>query len=162
MRSKRIIQRLTDFGIRLGLACLCLLGTASAYELEVVTDQGSVHYSQSDILALDGASLVTQTPWTDGELHFQGALLSTVLADASVEADQLLAKALNEYAVVISVPTAIDEGAFVAVQIDGEPMRVRDKGPFWIVFPWSDRPDLLERDVRSWSIWQLQQLSPVE
>lgn len=162
MRSERIFQRLIDFGIRLGLACLCLLGTALAYDLEVVTEHGSVHYTQSDILALDSFSLVSQTPWTQGQLHFQGARLETLIADAGIEAEQVFAKALNEYSVIIPLKTAIEEGAFIAVQIDGEMMRVRDKGPFWIVFPWSERPDLLERDVRSWSIWQLQYLGPVE
>ncbi|WP_157954357.1 molybdopterin-dependent oxidoreductase [Saccharospirillum mangrovi] len=159
---ERLFQRLAHHGIRLGLASACLAGTVSAYDLEVVTDHGSVHYSQSDILALDPSSLDTETPWTDGSLHFEGASLAAVLADAGVDADQLLAKALNDYTVVIPVQTAIDEGAFVAVRIDGDWMRVRDKGPFWIVFPWSDRPDLLDRDVRSWSIWQLQHLGPVE
>lgn len=146
----------------LGLAGLCLAGNASGYDLVVRDHSGQAHYTQAELLALDNTVLTTDTPWTDGLLAFEGARLARVLEDAGVEAEQLLASALNGYSVVISVPEAIQEGAFIAVQIDGEPMRVRDKGPFWLVFPWVDRPELLSREVRSWSVWQLERLEAVE
>lgn len=158
MRLKRIFRSL----LPLGIAVFLLAGKAHAYDLVVGNHSDSVRYTQADLIALDSVTLETDTPWTDGLLKFQGARLETVLEDAEVDAEQLLASALNGYSVVISVPTAIKEGAFIAVQIDGEPMRVRDKGPFWLVFPWAERPELLNREVRSWSIWQLQRLEPVE
>ena len=158
MRLERIFRSL----LRLGIGAFLLAGQAYAYDLVVSNHSNSVHYTQADLLALDSVTLETNTPWTDGLLQFEGARLETVLDDAEVDAEQLLASALNGYSVVISVPTAIKEGAFIAVQIDGQPMRVRDKGPFWLVFPWAERPELLNREVRSWSVWQLQRLEPVE
>ncbi|PTY37461.1 hypothetical protein BGP77_13235 [Saccharospirillum sp. MSK14-1] len=141
---------------------MLLVSQAFGYDLVIGRDAHSVRYTQTDLLALDDTILETETPWTDGLLQFEGAHLATVLDDADIRAEQLLASALNGYSVVISVATAIEEGAFIAVQMDGRPMRVRDKGPFWLVFPWSDKPELLNREVRSWSIWQLQRLEPVE
>lgn len=141
---------------------MMLVGQAYAYDLVISNNTDRLNYSQQDLLALGTTTLETTTPWTDGRLQFAGASLAAVLDDAGVEAEQLLARALNGYSVVISVPAAIAAGAFIAVQIDGQPMRVRNKGPFWIVFPWDEQPDLLNREVRSWSVWQLQQLAPVE
>lgn len=157
MRLKWIYRRLLHLAVG-----LCLTGYASAYELQIQDGERRFSYTQADLLAMHDAPLQTTTPWTDGVLHLEGALLKTVLADAGIDAERMLAKALNDYSVMISIPEAIEEGAFIAVQMDGEPMRVRDKGPFWIVFPWSDKPELLEREIRSWSIWQLQRLDRVE
>lgn len=158
MRLERIFRSL----LHLGIGAFLFTGQAAAYELVVSSHSNSVRYSQADLLALDTTTLETTTPWTDGLQRFEGARLETVLDNADVEAEHLLASALNGYSIVISVATAINEGAFIAVQVDGEPMRVRDKGPFWLVFPWAERPELLNREVRSWSVWQLQRLEPVE
>jgi len=139
-----------------------LTGQAFAYDLVVGTGANSMHYTQADLLRLDTTSLETTTPWTDGLIVFEGARLETVLEASDIDAEQLLASALNGYSVVISVATAIEEGALIAVQANGEPMRVRDKGPFWLVFPCTDRTELLNREMRSWSVWQLQRLETVE
>ena len=37
-------------------------------------------------------------------------------------------------------------------------MRVRDKGPLWIVFPWSEHPELVTERIRTWAVWQLTRL----
>lgn len=158
MRLERIFRPL----LHLGIGAFLFAGQAYAYDLVVSSHTRSVRYTQAELLALETSTLETTTPWTDGIQRFEGARLETVLENADVDAEQLLASALNGYSVVISVATAIKEGAYIAVQVDGEPMRVRDKGPFWLVFPWAERPELLNREVRSWSIWQLQRLEPVE
>lgn len=138
-----------------------LAGLASAEHLHIEgPDRRQVH-TQASLLALEDATLRTQTPWTDGELRFGGASLATVLASANISGGWLEAEALNGYSVTLPVGEVIEQGAFVAVSIDGEPMRVKDKGPFWIVFPWSERPDLLNREVRAWSIWQVTRLKVV-
>ena len=43
----------------------------------------------------------------------------------------------------------------VALKMDGRYMRVRDKGPLWIVFPWDDYPELADEKTKQRSIWQL-------
>ena len=49
-------------------------------------------------------------------------------------------------------------GAFLATRIDGQPMRVKDKGPIWIVYPWSGNPALDTPPFHARSIWQLRSL----
>lgn len=156
------ITRLLKQCVPIASALFFWAGGAQAYNLEISTDTSVKHYTQADIMRLAGDSLHTRTPWTDGLLHFQGVTLAALLSDAGLNSEQMRARSLNGYSVDIPVQTAIERGAFVAVQLDGEPMKVRDKGPFWIVFPWTNRPELLNHEVRSWSIWQLQRLERMD
>lgn len=136
-------------------ALVTLPALTLAENLVVEGPDKQVTLSQQALLALDHDPLTTETPWTDGELRFDGAPLAAVLALADIDSGQLVAQALNGYSVDIPVSAALDSEAFIAVRINGEIMRVKDKGPFWIVFPWSEKPGLLNREVRAWSIWQL-------
>lgn len=140
---------------------LPLLLTATslrAQTLEVTGPSGTRTYTQTSLLALGSEQLHTETPWTDGQQAFSGVPLKQVLAEVGITGGQVEAEALNGYSVDIPVEAAVEAGAFVAVHLDGAPMRVKDKGPYWIVFPWSANDDLYNRDVRAWSIWQLVRL----
>jgi len=144
------------------LAALFLLmwpaAHALAETLEVSGPNGTHSFTQASLLELGGDQLITQTPWTDGQLTFSGVPLKQVLAEAGIEVGQVSAEALNGYSVDIPVAAAVEAGAFVASHLDGKPMRVKDKGPYWIIFPWSSNADLDNREVRAWSIWQLKRL----
>lgn len=144
------------------LTCLALAAPAWAEPLLIDGPEGEVRVSQADVLALSDQQIVTETPWTDGTLAFHGAPLSAVLAVAGVEDGWVNARGLNNYSVNLPLEQAVAANAFLAVQINGELMRIKDKGPFWIIFPWSDRPELLTRDIRSWSVWQLQTLRALD
>lgn len=142
---------------------IALLGCRTlADTLKVIGPAGSHTYTQESILDLGGKTLETETPWTDGLLEFTGVPLQRLLAEAGIEHGKIAAEALNGYSVDIPVEPALAAQAFIAVQINGEPMRVKDKGPFWIIFPWSSHPTLNNRDVRAWSIWQLTRLQVLE
>lgn len=142
-------------------ACLLLIAAVQpvlAETLRITGPDGTRTFTQESLLALGAEQLHTKTPWTDGDMTFEGVPLDRVLAEVGIEGGQVAAEALNGYSVDIPVAAAVDAGAFLAVHLNGAPMRVKDKGPYWIVFPWSTNPDLNNRDVRAWSIWQLQHL----
>ena len=46
----------------------------------------------------------------------------------------------------------------LAVRMNGQLMRTRDKGPIWIVYPWSRHPELDDFLTREKSVWQLNAL----
>ncbi len=133
-----------------------------AEPLLITGPEGEFSFSQEDILALSDQEVVTETPWTDGTLRFRGAPLATVLAEAGIEQGWVNARGLNNYAVNLPIEQVFAAKAFLAVHLNGELMRIKDKGPFWIIFPWDEHPDLLTRDIRAWSVWQLQALSVLD
>lgn len=102
--------------------------------------------------------LRTRTPWTEGETLFEDVPLGRLLDAAGARGAATQAVALNDYRVELPLGDEIAARALVAFRADGKEMRVRDKGPLWIVFPWSQQPSLDRKDVHARSVWQLKEL----
>ena len=66
--------------------------------------------------------------------------------------------ALNDYQVEIPVSDFREAGLLIAYKRNGATMRIRDNGPLWIVFPFSQNEELLNRAYLARSIWQLRSL----
>ncbi|WP_170979216.1 oxidoreductase [Roseomonas sp. HF4] len=149
------------FARRAVLAAIALPGGAHAAGEPVLEVAGAVaspaphRLARSAVEALGQKNLVTITTWTRGPQHFAGVPLERLLGAVGARGRVLRAVALNDYAVTMPLREALDAEPFVATRQDGNPMPVRSRGPFWIVFPWSCRPDLDTARVRQWSVWQL-------
>lgn len=152
------IRLLPALALMAGLL-LSLAPGAFAQELTLSHPEGRLSFTAAELLELSPAELITDTPWTDDVQHFEGVYLADLLQQAGIESGYLAATALNGYSVDLPVEDAIKAQAFIAVKANGEFMRVRDKGPFWIVFPWSQQSELETRTVRAWAIWQLVELA---
>jgi len=99
--------------------------------------------------------LKTLTPFTDGEPVFTGISFARFWEKIEPAGQVIRAVAVNDYTIEEEAERLIAMDAFIAYARDGRLLKVRDKGPFWIIFPWSERPDLLAPGVYSLSIWQL-------
>jgi hypothetical protein len=110
------------------------------------------------LAALGAEELATRTPWTEGVAHFGGVPLAKALRAAGVAGGSVRAIALNDYAVEFPADVAVAMDAFLACTMNGRALTVRDKGPFWMIFPWSARPELETASVRVLSVWQLREL----
>lgn len=140
------------------LSFLCT--TVFAMDLVVVNDGQQRVLTYDDIANIAPSTLTTHTPWDDGPSEFTGVLFEDFIKHVKIETDEVLAKALGDYQVVMPVADVIAAGGFVAITRDGKPMPVRSKGPYWIIFPYEElnmdtAPSTL---VRSWSIWNLTQI----
>lgn len=111
--------------------------------------------SAQDMRKLPMTVLRTTTPWTDGEIEFEGVYLKDIIERFAPDATMGKATALNDYQIKFELSDMVDKQGFVAFKRDGVVMSRRDKGPYWVVFPWSDRPELDARTVHGLSIWQL-------
>lgn len=118
---------------------------------ELVLDDGT-------LAALGVEDLTTRTPWTEGVARFGGVPLAKVLRAVDVVDGSVRAIALNDYAVEFPAVDALAMDAFLARTMDGRELTVRDKGPFWMIFPWSARPELETASVQAMSVWQLREL----
>ena len=104
------------------------------------------------------STLRTWTPWTEGEPEFSGIRAKTLMARVGAEGATVLARALNDYEIAIPLSDFDRYPVLIAMAVDGERLRTRDKGPLWVIYPWSDHPELDDRVTRQKSIWQLQSL----
>lgn len=120
---------------------------------------GQLVLDQKAFEALPFATVSTETPWTDGMVTFEGVSLQTLLDLAGAKGDTIHAVALNDYAVDIPSTDAANLKVIVAYRMNGETMRVRDKGPLWLIYPLSEEPSLDTEATHSKMIWQIKEFS---
>ena len=102
--------------------------------------------------------LKTWTPWTDGELEFEGVWARRLMEAVDARGTEVHATALNDYQNTIPLEDFDSYDVLLATRVNGQRMRVRDKGPLWIIYPWSDHPELDDFATREKSVWQLNAL----
>ncbi len=110
------------------------------------------------LAALPQRQLVTHTPWHQGAQTFTGPLLRDVLAQAGAHGKLLVAVALNDYRCDIPTDDTTQFDVVLARLQNGEPMRVRDKGPLFIVYPFDTDARLRSDRYYARSAWQLRSL----
>jgi hypothetical protein len=99
--------------------------------------------------------LTTWTPWTEGEIEFEGVLGRRLMEAVGALGTEVHAIALNGYEHTIPLGDFQSYDVLLAFRMNGAAMRVRDKGPIWIIYPWSNHPELDDFTTREKSIWQL-------
>lgn len=103
---------------------------------------------------LDWREIRTFTNYTDGPQTFAGPTLASLLDTLGVRDGRLRAAALDDYAVEIPVTDLAEHEILLAVEHNGARMRVRDRGPIWVIYPAASGQDIQQRHI-SHSIWQL-------
>jgi hypothetical protein len=112
-----------------------------------------------DMLERLGLSrLTTWTPWTEGEIEFEGVWARRLMEAVGARGTQVHAMALNGYEYTIPLEDFDRYDVLLATRVNGQLMRIRDKGPIWIVYPWSKHPELDDFATREKSVWQLSAL----
>jgi hypothetical protein len=114
-----------------------------------------------DIGMLDGLPqevLRTSSLWTDRVSEFRGPRLLDLLAALGVEQGRLTLIALNDYRIEIPFSDLKRYPVVLATRQDEKRLKVRNKGPLWVVYPWDDFPELKSETYFSRSIWQLRRI----
>ncbi len=119
------------------------------------TNGQSALFDRTQLENIGMRNLRTTTPWTDGEINFEGVLLSDLLDVVASRGEQLHAAALNDYSVTIPVGDAKDCNVLIALKADGEYLSLRNRGPLWVIYPWVDKSELDKSTLRERSIWHL-------
>lgn len=106
--------------------------------------------------ALPQVTVTTQTPWYDEISEFEGPSALSVLekVGADMSAD-LRVYALNDYSAVVPISDLVNHGVIFAMKRNGEKLRVRDKGPLFIIYPFDSDPDLNSEIYYNRSVWQI-------
>ena len=153
-----------------GAYALALSMTTSALGQDVIplqvstsaTDAPVIELSLETLDSLDQITFSTTTIWTEGDVQFSGVSLKALLAYLDVDGQSLEMVALNDYAVTMPVADLEDVAPILATRMNGETMSVRDKGPYWVVFPYDSDPKYSTETNYARSIWQLNRLKVVD
>ncbi len=116
--------------------------------------------AQFDIAMLEGLDwreIETYTSFTEGMQTFAGPTLVSLLAAVGADGTTMTATAINDYFVTIPVDHADRHNVILAAEMNGKRMRIRDKGPLWVVYPLSEA-DAAKKPFDTEMIWQLNRL----
>lgn len=114
---------------------------------------GRADFDREMLESLGKATIKTSTPWTEGAPTFEGVPLAKLLAAVGATGTTLRAVALNDYKSALPAKDA-GLGVLLALKINGAPMRVRDKGPIWIIYPLDQNPALRTETTQARMVWQ--------
>ena len=169
--SRRDILKNLTLAIIYGGIFLTIAGTSTARAEKLgdlrITDQSgtSVTLSEEELLKLPRSSIKTQTAWTEGIHHFEGVTLTEVLKKAKIDIKTFTPETLlrltawNDYIVDIPLSDATDYNTLIAAFMDGTRLTIKDKGPYWLIYPRDDHDELQDsRFDHRWS-WQLKELT---
>lgn len=122
------------------------------------TATGRCDLDLAALAALPGLSLKVRTPWEARPRTYAGPRLRDVLELAGAQGTMLHATALNDYRVDIPVVDALRWDMIVAHRLDGQAIRVRDRGPLMVIYPYDQDPVLNAEVFHNRSIWQLRHI----
>ena len=126
--------------------------------IENTNSGGGADFDRAMLVRIGTRALTTVTPWTEGEVTFEGVLASDLMKAVGASGGAVRAIALNDYTVEIPFSDLVEGDVLLALTLDGEPMRVRDKGPIWIIYAAESSDELQSQEPRRKMVWQLREL----
>jgi hypothetical protein len=118
----------------------------------------TARFDRAALEALGTTGFTTTTPWYDGEVRFDGVLMTRLMEALGATGDSAVATALNDYETKIPISDFTDFKVLLALKRDGQYMPVHDKGPLFMVYPFDSNPILKNQRYYGRSAWQLARL----
>ena len=129
---------------------------------DVTSPELDVTLSLEELDALAQTEFSTTTIWTDGVDTFSGVSLKTLLSHLNATGKTIEMIALNDYAVSMPMAELDGDAPIIATRMNGQSMSVRDKGPYWVIYPYDSDPSYRTETVYARSIWQLNRLKVID
>ena len=119
---------------------------------------GKAVFDLAMLQGIGGAKLKTSTAWTEGTSQFEGVLLSKLIESVGATGKTAVTIAINDYKVEIPVGDFLKYPVILAYRKDGELLKIRDKGPLWIIYPQDDHPELKTKETQAKWVWQVKEI----
>ena len=127
-------------------------------KIENTNRPGAADFDLEMLEALGTETLSTTTSWTDGTQDFRGIPLRKVMSAVGARGKTVEAIALNDYTYEIEIEDFSRFPVILATKLNGRTLKVRDKGPLWIVYPLDDFREPEQIQIERRMVWQLRQL----
>ena len=143
-----------EFARPAGKALLTLSGN-----IENTNEGGKAVFDLASLEKLGMVSFQTTSPWYDGRTTFTGIPLQKLMDYVGAKGSVVKVTALNDYTTEIPLSDFKKYNVILALKINGEYMRIRDKGPLFVVYPYDSIPELNNQIYYSRSAWQVSRMN---
>lgn len=127
--------------------------------INACNDGLSVEFDRAMVEALPQHEVKTENPWDHGLLTYEGVLLRDLMNYVKADGKTLSFVALNDYRADMPLDDVRKYDVILAYKRDGTDLSVRDKGPFFVVFPFTDVPELDTEARYAQSVWQVNRIT---
>lgn len=163
-------QLLRSIGVVLGLCCVSVvlalpaptgkvILTVTGNILNTNTAEGSAEFDREMLVDLGMVDRQTKTPWSEGVNLYQGPYLKSLMEAVGSQSETLSVKALNDYSALVPVQDGDEHDVILAMDMNGKAMRVRDKGPLFILYPFDQDASLNNEVIYNRSVWQIKSIN---
>jgi hypothetical protein len=121
-------------------------------------DKQPAEFDAAMLEAMGTGRIQTSTPWTEGRPIFEGIRVRDLLARVGAHGTTVTVVALNDYRMQIPLSDFTQYPAVLAMKMNGETLRIRDKGPLWLVYPQDDYPELQNKPTQAKWVWQIKEI----
>ena len=127
--------------------------------IENTNAAGKAVFDLASLEKLGMVSFQTTSPWYDGRTRFTGIPLQKLMDYVGAKGSVVKITALNDYTTEIPLSDFKKYNVILALKINGEYMRIRDKGPLFVVYPYDSMPELNNQIYYSRSAWQVSKMT---
>lgn len=112
-------------------------------------------YTSQDLRVFNEIAVVTANDFVTEETRFEGPLLRDLIGQEKLNlTSEISVTALDGYSTSIPVDEVYKYDVIIATSMDGRPLSEEPQGPFWVIYPMTDNPELQD-GYNSRLIWQL-------
>lgn len=127
--------------------------------IQNTNEDGKAVFDLASLEKLGMVSFQTTSPWYDGRTTFTGIPLQKLMDYVGAKGSVIKVTALNDYTTEIPLSDFKKYNVILALKINGEYMRIRDKGPLFVVYPYDSIPELNNQIYYSRSAWQVSRMN---
>ncbi|TFH91594.1 hypothetical protein ELS82_10880 [Vibrio ouci] len=117
-----------------------------------------VEMDEAMVQGLDKGTIRTNNHVIEQVTEYSGPTLISLLDYVGATGTQVKVTAWDEYVATIPIADIKTYQVLLATHESGKRMTIDDKGPFFIVFPFSDHPELKNDYYYSLSVWQIKDI----
>jgi len=118
----------------------------------------SAEFDAGMLTALAASQIVTKTPWQAPAARFSGPALKSLLSTVGAKGKVLRLIALDKYEVNIPIEDVASYGPVLALRMDDKELKIRNRGPVLLMYPFDSYPELDTEVYYGRSVWQLQHI----
>ena len=127
--------------------------------IENTNEDGKAVFDVASLEKLGMVTFQTTSPWYNGRTTFTGISLQKLMDYVGAKGSLVKVTALNDYTTEIPLSDFKKYNVILAMKVNGEYMRIRDKGPLFVVYPYDSMPELNNQIFYSRSVWQVSKMS---
>jgi hypothetical protein len=139
------------------VAIAAMAGTALAQDGALTLSGGGATVMFTPDMAAEMPQATVDTTHWEGAHTFSGPTFADVLAIVGIPGETVHAEALDGYSLDIPRARLVNDGAILAIAMDGGPLP-EDRQPFWIILPETGSEEV-NLELWDWYVYQLVKLT---